>query len=348
MIPTLVLVGGFLGSGKTTLILAAAMKLREAGRRVGVILNDQAGDLVDTRLARAAGMAAEEVTGGCFCCRFSELVGAADRLMNTDPEVIFAEPVGSCADLAATVLSPIRRMFGDRFRLAPFTVLVDPARAQRLLAPDADPDLSYLFRQQLDEADVVLQSKSDLHPDALFWNGTRAIPISAVTGQGIGEWSDAVLSDSPFATAPLLSIDYGRYANAEAALGWLNWRASLQCVRPLTPAAVAGPYLQHMDQLLTTAHIEIAHLKLFLQAPTGHLKASICRNDDQPSVQGMMDAPPARSHELILNLRAKADPAQLTGALDVAARALPGRLHVQALDCFSPAPPRPEHRFSEK
>ncbi len=348
MIPTLVLVGGFLGAGKTTLILSAAMKLRESGRRVGVILNDQAGDLVDTRLAKAAGMATEEVTGGCFCCRFSEFVGAAERLLSTDPEVIFAEPVGSCADLAATVLSPLRRLFGDRFRLAPFTVLIDPERAKHLLAQDADPELSYLFRQQLDEGDLVLQAKADIHTETLSWNGNRAVPVSAVTGQGIAEWLEAVLSDSPFATAPLLDIDYGRYADAEAALGWLNWRAALRCPKPLTPAAVAGPFLRTLDQLLTADRVEIAHLKLFVQAPTGHLKASICQNGDQPSVQGVMDAPPARTHELILNLRAKAHPDQLSAALAAAAQALPGRLTVHSADCFSPAPPRPEYRFTEK
>lgn len=347
MIPTLAMVGGFLGSGKTTLILSAATKLRKAGRRVGVILNDQAGELVDTRLARTEGMATEEVTGGCFCCRFSEFIEAAGRLLRTKPEVVFAEPVGSCADVASTVLSPIRRMFGGRFRIAPFTVLVDPGRARQLLAPDADPDLSYLFRQQLAEADLLLQTKSDLHPAPPHWR-VDAIPVSAITGLGVGAWLEAILSDSPFAAASLLDIDYGRYAEAEAALGWLNWRATLRCLKPLTPAAVAGPFLHRLDQLLTSDQVEIVHLKLFVQAPTGHLKASICQNGEQPSIQGPLDAAPACSQELILNLRAKADPIQLTTALDAAAKALPGRLRLRSTNCFSPARPRPEYRFTEK
>lgn len=73
-----------------------------------------------------------------FGCRFSELVAADGRLLKTDPEVIFAEPVGSCADLSATVLSPIRSSFGDRFRLAPFTVLVDPALFNPMAPLDTD------------------------------------------------------------------------------------------------------------------------------------------------------------------------------------------------------------------
>ena len=35
---------------------------------------------MDTHLAQAAGSQTEEVTGGCFCCRMSELIAAADRL----------------------------------------------------------------------------------------------------------------------------------------------------------------------------------------------------------------------------------------------------------------------------
>ena len=125
--PHLILVGGFLGAGKTTLLLAAGSRLRAAGKRVGLILNDQGGELVDTRLAETAGFAAREITGGCFCCRFSEFVRAAGSFAPGEaPEFILAEPVGSCTDLAATILQPLRRYYGDRYKPAPLTVLADP------------------------------------------------------------------------------------------------------------------------------------------------------------------------------------------------------------------------------
>ena len=104
--PHLVLVGGFLGAGKTTLILAAARLLEAQGLRCAVILNDQSDSLVDTRLAEHRGVAFDEVTGGCFCCRFNDLLDAADRLAAYDPDVIFAEPVGSCTDIVATPAAP--------------------------------------------------------------------------------------------------------------------------------------------------------------------------------------------------------------------------------------------------
>jgi len=75
MRPTVVFVGGFLGAGKTTLILAAARELKERGMRCAAILNDQSDALVDTQLAELHGMPSGEVTAGCFCCRLSDLDG---------------------------------------------------------------------------------------------------------------------------------------------------------------------------------------------------------------------------------------------------------------------------------
>src|SRR5262249_7931263 len=74
-----VLVGGFLGSGKTTTLLRLARHYTAAGRRVGVLTNDQAEGLVDTETFRSAGVAAEGGPPGGFCCRFDALVAAAGR-----------------------------------------------------------------------------------------------------------------------------------------------------------------------------------------------------------------------------------------------------------------------------
>jgi CobW/HypB/UreG family nucleotide-binding protein len=345
--PRLVLVGGFLGAGKTTLLLAAAARLQTAGRRVAIITNDQGGELVDTRFLRASGLNAGEVTGGCFCCRFSDFIRSAEQLLSFDPDVIFAEPVGSCTDLSATILQPLKKFYGGRFRLAPLTVLVEPRRAAGLLAPDADPHFSYLFRKQLAEADLVLFSKADRGTDFPSIPGVTARPVSALTGHGIGEWLDNVLNDGATAAGRLVDVDYARYAEAEAALGWLNWQADMRLARPLTPAAVAGPLIERLDRALTDGGISIAHLKVFVQSGTGYLKAGVCANGEEPSVDGALDAPPASRHELVLNLRAGASPERLDSMAQEAFSAIPGRLRFLHRQSFRPSPPVPEHRFSE-
>ena len=345
--PLLLLVGGFLGSGKTTLLLETAARLGKAGSRVALITNDQGGALVDTRLATASGTDTEEIIGGCFCCRFSDLMDSAERLRAHDPDVILAEPVGSCIDIAATVLQPIKQFYSGRYRLAPFTVLVDPRRAQELLAPDADPHLAYLFTNQLAEADLICFSKADLYNEfpTLPWG--VASRLSPVTGEGVAGWLREVLAGSHIPGSRILEdVDYGRYAEAEAALGWLNWQANLQLADPLSPAAVVGPLLDSLDELLSRSGIEIVHLKVFDQAPTGYIKASLCRNGDEPFVNGALDASPAQRHELLLNLRATGAPDVLEKIVTQAAARLSGKATVLHFESFRPAPPKPEHRIA--
>lgn len=342
------MVGGFLGAGKTTLLLAAGARLRAMGHSAGIILNDQGGELVDTRLAEAAGLTAQEITGGCFCCRFSEFIAAAERFADKGaPEFILAEPVGSCTDLSATILQPIKRYYGDRFQLAPLTVLVDLARAQEMTRPDADPLIGYLFRKQIAEADLVRFSKADLHGSFPPLPGVNARPLSARTGAGVGEWLDQILSGENTVGARLLEIDYARYAEAEAALGWLNWQGELRPERPLTPAALVGPLLASLNRLLTGAAIDIAHLKVFARSAHGYVRAGICRNGDTPSIEGRLDTPPATRYTLTINLRAAGAPEALSALVDRALLDLPGRFRVDHLEAFRPSPPVPEHRFEE-
>lgn len=98
-----IMIGGFLGAGKTTALGKLAQRLAGRGLRVGLITNDQGRNLVDTAMLRAQGFATEEIPGGCFCCRFNSLVDAAAKLTERSrPDVFIAEPVGSCTDLAAT------------------------------------------------------------------------------------------------------------------------------------------------------------------------------------------------------------------------------------------------------
>ena len=342
--PTLVLTGGFLGAGKTTLLLRAARLLHDRGMRAAIITNDQGTALVDTRMTTALGFDAGEIAGACFCCRFGDFVAAAQSLLAVRPDVIFAEPVGSCMDLSATVLQPLKQLFAAQFRLAPFSVLVEPQRAAEFAQPDADPHLAYLFHNQLAEADLVLLTKSDLYPNFNLPT-ISARRVSALTGQGVAEWLDEVLGGRLSAGSRLLDIDYARYAAAEAALGWLNWEGELRLETALTPAAIVGPLLERLDTELTRAGAPIAHLKIFDRAPTGYIRAGICRNGDEPSVVGDLLASPARRHELVINLRARALPAVLEEAVARATAGLPATLRVLQHQCFQPSPPVPEHRY---
>ena len=74
----LIFVGGFLVPGKTTALGALAKALIRRGKRVGIVTNDQSGNLTDTLVVREMldklDVPVEEVVGGCFCCKFDELI----------------------------------------------------------------------------------------------------------------------------------------------------------------------------------------------------------------------------------------------------------------------------------
>src|SRR5579885_1367774 len=147
-----VMLGGFLGAGKTTAMARLARFYMNRGQRVGLVTNDQAQDLVDTNSLRSQGFPVQEVAGACFCCKFDELMGRVGRLeANERPDVILAEPVGSCTDLVATVVQPLKDLYGDRFEVAPYPVLFKPSHGLRILKSQENsgfsPKAAYIFRK---------------------------------------------------------------------------------------------------------------------------------------------------------------------------------------------------------
>jgi CobW/HypB/UreG, nucleotide-binding domain len=331
-------VGGFLGAGKTTLILSAAQLLRKQGLKPAAILNDQGNELVDTAYARARDLDVSEVTGGCFCCRFSDFLDAAGELSRYAPDVIFAEPVGSCTDLSATILQPLKSGFLDRYRLAPLTVLVDPGRAAQTVR---DPHIDFLYDRQIAEADLVAFSKCDRYTTFPPLAGKETRYLSAFDGRGVAAWLDEILSGTIPVGREILDIDYEEYARAEAALGWLNWSASLEVAPALSPAHLVGPFLDELQR----AFAEIVHLKMIDRTASSYIKAAVTGNRNEPAIEGDLAASPENRHELCINLRATLPPGEIEARFREQIIKLPGRRLEERLECFSPAPPRPEHRY---
>ena len=311
MTPTLAIIGGLLGAGKTTLILAAARILEGRGLRAAAILNDQSDDLVDTHLLRASQIACDQVIGGCFCCRFPDLVSAIGRLAAFQPDVIFAEALGSCTDIAATTLRPLQG--SGPFRVAPLTVVVHPRN------PFADPHLDFLCRHQIDEADLLFERADD-----------------------VASWLDRALSATAEAGAKRITVDYARYAEAEAALAWLNVRLIAHADPPISAPMLVGPLMDRLEQ-----QIRIVHLKVFAQSEAGYLKASLTGNAEEPQLEGALDASPAAHHEILINLRALHDPAIVREIIVRETSSLPATIEWQRLECFRPAPPVPYHASTE-
>lgn len=347
MKPWLIPVGGFLGSGKTSLMLEAGRRLRARGLKVAILTNDQAAGLVDTVTARHQDFDAGEVAGACFCCAFTKFVDAAVELASHGAEAILAEPVGSCTDIAATVLAPLLQDFSQAFRLAPYTVLVDAAQYTRVHAPAADPEVAWLYGRQIAEADILAFSKCDLGTVAPELPAP-ALRLSARSGAGVDDWLEQVLSGRTAPGTRLLGeLDYGRYARAEALLAWLNASILLQTKKPLSPAQLLGPLVEDLDARLTRQGAVIAHLKTWIESPNSWLRVSMTRNGQDPVVEGDRLAGSARDYRVVLNLRALGEPETLRACVEQALSALPAEAVVERIDSFRPLPPKPERRVVE-
>lgn len=363
--PRYIMIGGFLGAGKTTSVAALAQELTARGLRVGLITNDQGSELVDTAMLRSRGFATEEIPGGCFCCRFNSLVDAAGKLTDqTAPDVFIAEPVGSCTDLVATVTYPLRRIYGDSFTIAPLSVLVDPIRAERIFGLSSGGNFSekvvYIYKKQLQEADLIVITKTDLIDAprltalrtalALEFPRAEILEVSVRKNVGVDAWFERMLSGEQSAQ-PTMEVDYGIYAEGEALLGWLNSTVHLaadnggEFESEAVLKALAGDIQARLQSN------EIAHLKMTLSPDSGIgdvAVVNLVRSDYVPELSIRLEGPVV-SGQLIINLRAEAAPEALEEAVTRAVEELPTKIAgvkatLEHLEFFRPGKPEPTHR----
>ena len=350
----MVLIGGFLGAGKTTLINKIAQQLMAEKRKIGIITNDQGQLLVDTEFIKVRGIDVEEVPGGCFCCNFPKLIENAERLVgNVAPEYIIAEPVGSCTDLIATVALPLKKFYGELFSTAPLIVLIDGPKL-RDNAFDKDTLGGYLRSHQAEEAEVLVLTKTDLLGDddvkmlesklKKMNPSAEIIRYSAVNNIGFDKIMNVIASTKVTGRRPV-DVDYDKYADAEAELGWYNgvflfnspeydaYDLSMAMLRDL-----AGKYSSK----------DIAHAKIALTSGSSHTKISLIGNEF--SIGGVQGSRFGRGEsQLNFNARIVSEPDALRNSIrDTVKKVMAAKKITYTMkfdDCFSPGRPNPTHRL---
>jgi G3E family GTPase len=355
-------IGGFLGAGKTTAIAELAKRLTDAGSTVGVVTNDQGRELVDTEFLSRYGFSVLEVTGGCFCCNFDELTSRLSEFGEAGgPDVVLAEPVGSCTDLVATIFRPLLRDFPDRYAPAPLTVLAEPKRTARYLRQvgrDLTTEVNFLFESQLTESDVIVLSKSDTLDsgsiDGLVsglsaaFPGRMILPTSSETGEGFDRWLSLIATGAPELRS--LSIDYGTYAEAEAALGWLNGSAVMTSDSAVSPDDIVETLLGDFRTRMQRHHAEVAHVKVYAMGTLDFARAGL--TDAEGDIEFTKRASNASGEvSILVNARVQLDPQLLQEAVRAgivhAAEELKCSTRDLRFDSFRPAPPSPTHRIRE-
>ncbi len=149
-------IGGYLGSGKTTLVNHL---LRNAnGRRLAVLVNDFGGLPIDRDLIEAEDEQIISIAGGCVCCSYgSDLTDGLRRLLQAQPRPNHLLIESSGVALPNAVASSVSLV--EPYRMGAVCVVCD---ASSILELRSDRYLADTVIAQIEGADLVLLNKTDL------------------------------------------------------------------------------------------------------------------------------------------------------------------------------------------
>ncbi len=362
MTPRFILIGGFLGAGKSTTVGRLARHYTSQGLRVGIVTNDQTNDLVDTHALRNQGFLVGEVAGACFCCSFNELTSTVEELSRGQlPDVIIAEPVGSCTDLVATVIRPLESVYQSPLRIAPYGVILKPSHGRKILVDRQgggfSPKAEYIFRKQIEEADFVIVNRIDeLSADQVQelvqaveqqYPERPVIRMSAKAGTGFEAYVEFLEQEGSFGQRAM-DVDYDVYAEGEAELGWLNSQITLQADTQFDLDQLLVDLISALQQAMQDNDAEVAHLKAIGMADGNYAVANSVSSFTQPELS-LASKYQTTSADIVINARVATDPeileSQVRRHVEQACQRVGAQANVHSMQSFRPGRPVPTHRI---
>jgi len=355
------LVGGFLGSGKTTAISNATKLLADTNTTVSVITNDQGDYLVDSRFIENSGIPFAEVTGGCFCCNYNQLDSQIMSLKNDfGPEVIFAETVGSCTDLIATVLKPLLQLRPSDIDQVTFSSFVDSQLLGMHLQGKCLPfsvETNYIWEKQIEEAEILIVNKVDLLSAAEAENlrnlATQAYPSKLLFFQNsldkdsVNNWVESIHKPQGEKVHKSIAVDYDIYGKGEANLAWLDEEIQLVTTDG-TAAEHVYSFITRLTETIAACMLPIGHLKFYISCNGSFHKLSyttIAKKD--PELALLHEK--ADAVDLLVNARIQSTPDEIRkifAELLDQVKCTPGlTVHEKHLSYFQPGFPKPTHRL---
>src|ERR1700674_3605447 len=196
----ILLVAGFLGAGKTTVV--NHLLAHAEGRRIAAVVNDFGAINIDAELITGASDGVVSLSNGCICCSLQgDLLRTLATLLRRDPrpEVIVIETSGVAdpTDIVRNLMDPVI------WREAPLETVLCVVDATTPVAMLDDA----LLRSQIRASDVVALSKVDLADaadQARVRDAIRAIRPAAVLVDALhGEIPAALLFASEVDRAPV-------------------------------------------------------------------------------------------------------------------------------------------------
>lgn len=350
------LVSGFLGSGKTTAIYQACKLLQERGSKPSVITNDQGRLLVDTHFFSSKGIRVMQISNGCYCCNYKPLevmIGeiAAQASVRS---MVFAEAVGSCTDIVATVMKPLLSTIPQAIvtvtSFADALLLLNLIRGKQTFVDD----VKYIYYKQLEEASVIVLNKIDLlHEKELkevqqhlrsCYPGKEIIEQNSLVDNEGSPWLSWLENQKTSIWLPSLELDYDRYAAGEAKMAWLDKELIIQSASGMANI-IARKLANEIAVEIMTKEMPVGHLKFWIN---GTHKLSFTA----AGTQDPMDEQPvaALSASLVINARVQTEPEELDQIVWHAIRNIMAGKEVQVIvkhaALFKPGYPVPVQRIA--
>ena len=168
--PQVLILSGFLGSGKTTVLMRLITYLRETrgdAYRIAIIENEIGSASVDSSIIREAGYSVTEMLAGCICCTLiGQLVPSIQRLCEElSPDLIILEATGVATP--ETMRDSITKYAGLPVRVV---TIVDASRWEKIRIA-----LEMLLKNQVEPADVICVNKTDLVDEAAIAEVERTV-----------------------------------------------------------------------------------------------------------------------------------------------------------------------------
>ncbi len=362
----IMIVGGFLGAGKTTAMISAAKYLKQQGKRVGIITNGHSTSIVDTEYLKYQGFEVLPVTGACLGCNFNQF---NERLIEytkkAEYDYILVEPVGSCTDLVATIMKPIRHGRVANCKIMPLSIVVDPLRLlSEVISIDRHltRDSEYLMLKQIEEADLIIVNRMDIltkadiqRLDSFFrikYSMKQVIYISARRNYGINVWMEEVerisMHYKNFARSSL-KLNYDVYARAEAELTWLSLSTSVTMQKRISGNYFVMAIAESIKKSLKTESCEIAHMKVYMETSFSICKLS-CVSLYRDNIMDWKLKTQIDSGKLIINIRVDMGVEKLkeivNSTIDGVLVDFHGTQEEKIVECFAPEYPKPSFRYT--
>ncbi|MGN6340340.1 MAG: GTP-binding protein [Ginsengibacter sp.] len=351
------LLSGFLGSGKTTAIQNGCNELMKKQLKAGVITNDQGVTLVDGSFFEYLNIPNRQVLNGCFCCNYNDLDNSIQSLITANqPDVIFAESVGSCTDIIATVLKPLIKFRPEaQITLSTFA----DARLLKILLEENssvfDESVRYIYLKQLEEAEIIVISKIDLIDYNSLqeikrlmnkrYGGKTLLYQNSFDAANIHQWLQ-VLDNNPATTPSSLQINYDVYGEGEAKLAWHDQRLEIESMSQNATGAATG-LMKAISKKIHFNKYPVGHLKFLLN---GGRKFSITGAPQEDFFDTIADAEDNYAG-LLINARVQTSPEALSYIISEAIKETEikfgCKIVVKSNASFQPGYPKPTHRITD-